>query len=948
MSKTVTIDGKQYTVPDDATLEEIEAFIAASSPQLHGPELAAQREAEALQSRVASQDPLRPAGGEARKPDAFDRRPDPQTNPELYRKTEVSPGVWRMELIDPQAYDVKEPPKSLQQDIADRLGAGADFLMAPLAARNTGGDDPTNAIVRMAVEPLARLPEALVRDPLKTIAQDYNPIYQAGMGIKDVESAAGKAMQGDFAAAGMQGLEGATQIMGGALGLTGMKGGPKAPGTATSLAQAERMAADTRAAFPAEAVAPTIEPTPAAPMTYEEVAALVRKAARGGMGSKQAEEALARAAPINKDAAAAAERLGIDVPPDVLLDHTQLKEAIGLTRSMPGTLASAAWSDAVERAATKADEAMAMIDGSPDLSEVSSDVLKSMDDTQRALEAQANDMYKAINARIAGEPPRPPGGGEGPVAFKRDPKTAGLSYNDMANYAHAKYPVLEGQTASPYFVAASAIERAGGDRAAAKAEIARHVEWTRRHPNDKYVRPTSLEHDIQTLKAIDEVDPIFFDPAARNAWFTNEIEAGAAAAFEKAGLQFPESSPSTVTPFKGADKPPPVKAAEAAPKAPPTVDLVNSRKLMDSVVRELGGDASKLTSLEKQLVEMASPGRKTPVTYAALMRMKSDVGQALEKASGPYKDVNSGILKRLYGALAEDQLYNVERIGGQQLRADLRLANQLTAKRKALEDRVVSLFGDERNGSIARKLVAAVQGGAKGDITGFNRIVHQLPADLRKKAVATAIAAAAREAKTNGFGFAKYVDLYQGLRRNSEVYKTVVETLGPDSDKFLNDLYKISKRITEARANVKTTGQANQALVQGMMAEGLVQQVMGSTFGRMATTGAATTVAGASGGTLAGASTAMLVNALSRTNKKTINAAGDLFASPEWQQLVAQVAAEDRVNPKAFNAARTSKAFREWTKTAGITDPDAWLRNALAVSIGTGIASNASELEAAQ
>lgn len=218
--------------------------------------------------------------------------------------------------------------------------------------------------------------------------------------------------------------------------------------------------------------------------------------------------------------------------------------------------------------------------------------------------------------------------------------------------------------------------------------------------------------------------------------------------------------------------------------------------------------------------------------------------------------------------------------------------------------------------------------------------MRQLPPDLRKKAVATAIAAAARETKTNGFGFAKYVDLYQGMRRNSEVYKTVVETLGPDSEKFLNDLYKISKRITEARANVKTTGQANQALVQGMMAEGLVQKVMQSTPGRMATIGGATAVGGGVGGTLVGASTAMLVNALSKTSKKSLNAAGDLFASPEWQQLVAKVAAEDRVDKRAFNAARTSKAFIRWTKTAGITDPDNWLRQALASSIGTGFANS--------
>ena len=542
------------------------------------------------------------------------------------------------------------------------------------------------------------------------------------------------------------------------------------------------------------------------PMTYEDVAKDARTASTGGMGSQQAVERLARAAPLNRDAAAAAERLGIDVPPDVLMDHTQLKEAIGLTRSMPGTVASAAWTDAVERATTQADEAMALIDGSPDLSEISDSVLASMNKTQADLQKQADEIYGRVNAKI------------NPSA----PAAAAAAAPDVA-----------------------ALKQQG------------------------------------------------FDPA--NIIRADKGGAGQAA---QAG-------------------------APSAPKAFP-VDLVNSRRLINSVVTDLGNDVSKLTPLEKELREMSSPGRELPVTYTALMRMKADVGQALQKASGPYKDVNSAILKRLYGALSEDQLAHAQKVGGDTLRADLRLGNQLVAKRKALEDRIVSLFGDERDGSISRKLLATIQGGAKGDVTGFNRVVRSIPEDLRKKAVASAIAAAAREEKTNGFGFSKYVNLYQGLRRNSEVYKTVVQTLGPDSDKFLRDLYEVSKRITEARAQVLTTGKANQALVQGLMAEGLVEGVLRNTVGKK---------------TVMGVPIARpMVEALTKSNKNKLNAAGDLFASPEWQQLVINVSTQQNVNQKIYNAAKNSGAFKKWAREAGITDPDQWLRSTISSTIGMGAA----------
>jgi hypothetical protein len=524
------------------------------------------------------------------------------------------------------------------------------------------------------------------------------------------------------------------------------------------------------------------------PMTYEDVAKDTRTAATGGMGSQQAVERLARAAPVNKDAAAAAERLGIDVPPDVLMDHTQLKEAVGLTRSMPGTVASAAWVDAVERAATQADEQMALIDGSPDLSEISDTVLKSMNQTQTDLQKQADEIYGRINARIKG--------GEAPAAGAAAPDVAALKQQGF---------------------------------------------------------------DVDT--------PLY--------------------------------------------------------KGPP-VDLVNSRRLLNGVVNNLGNDVSKLTPLEKELREMSSPGRKLPVTYTALMRMKADVGQALQKASGPYKDVNNAILKRLYGALSEDQLAHAQKVGGDTLRADLRLGNQLVAKRKALENRIVSLFGDERDGSISRKLVSTIQGGAKGDITGFNRVLKSIPQDLRRKAVASAIAGAAREEKTNGFAFSKYVNLYQGLRRNSEVYKTVATTLGPDGDKFLRDLYEVSKRITDARAQVLTTGKANQALVQGLMAEGLVEGVLRNTVGKKTVMGAP--IVGP------------MVEALTKSNKNKLNAAGDLFASPEWQQLVINVSTQQNVNQKIYNAAKNSGAFKKWAREAGITDSDQWLRSTISSTIGMGAA----------
>jgi len=157
--------------------------------------------------------------------------------------------VRERDLFDKaQAGEVKNAPEpAWNEQLADMLGKGVDFLMEPINSRDAGPNDPIKPLTQGFVEPMARFPEALARDPLKTVAQDYNPIFQTGMGYKDVESAAGKALQGKFDEAGPQALQGVTQMGMGALGLLGVKGGPKAPAPlrATSVAQAERMAANT-------------------------------------------------------------------------------------------------------------------------------------------------------------------------------------------------------------------------------------------------------------------------------------------------------------------------------------------------------------------------------------------------------------------------------------------------------------------------------------------------------------------------------------------------------------------------------------------------------------------------------------------------------------------------------------------------------------------------------
>ena len=488
-----------------------------------------------------------------------------------------------------------------------------------------------------------------------------------------------------------------------------------------------------------------------------ELGTLLQQASKGGRGSQAAIEALAKEAKTNPEAAAAAARLGIDLPPDVLSDNPLLKNAAAMTRDLKASDAAGQFETVVINASNAADEAMAAIDGSPDLAAVSERVLSSLTATQTALKNGAKGLYDDVDAQV--------------------PKSTLASGNN-------------------------------------------------------------------------------------------------------------------------------------------TVILLNN------LTDELGG-LDNLSSNERLLFDkLTNPD--TPLTYAALIRLKQDIGRGLERGQGPYGDVNQGALKRIYGALAEDQLLTVEQIGGPELRSQLRLANQTTAKQKAFEKRIVSAFGKDLEGSIASKLRQSITAGTRGDIAGLNRILKTIPQELQREAIATAINSLSLPGGATDlpFGFAEFAKTIKGLKKNKPVYNKIVSVLGPDSDQFLNDLLTVSQRITEARGRVSQTGKANQALIlEGLTAENIARRIMDSTMGRRVVRGAAAGGGVVSGGPAGGMAADVITDVLLSSGKTDrVSAAGNLLNSSAFKSLVnADFSADQVALQTALDKLENSPAYKRWLKSVEMT-----------------------------
>jgi hypothetical protein len=354
---------------------------------------------------------------------------------------------------------------------------------------------------------------------------------------------------------------------------------------------------------------------------------------------------------------------------------------------------------------------------------------------------------------------------------------------------------------------------------------------------------------------------------------------------------------------------------------------------------------SQLTKAEKGLLALVrknDKGELVEIPYNALMREKRAIFDQVEKRIGnKYKDVDQVQLERYYDILRKEQLAVAERLGDTEAASAIADANVLWAKKKALDSRVVEGFGTAADNSVAKLMKSALKGAAEGDRKAFNQlsdIVGSVPPELRRETFATALANSARSGAKiagmdpNAFGFAEYAKLYQGLRGNPKVYKEIVDALGPGADETLRRLYEVSKRVTDARANVLGTGKANQAYMDQLNVEGAFSRFADAALrggaGKVATTALGATV----GGPVGAAAAAGLINAAG-LRKSGVKAASDLFASEEFKRLLSEAAVRP-ASDRNIRSLAVSPVFAKFANAVGlpraIEDRDRWIRDALA------------------
>lgn len=158
----------------------------------------------------------------------------------------VPPAKWQSGLK--AVLDTAPKPQPWNEGVADILQQGADFLLAPLEARNAGPNDLIGDAAKMVARGAAEMPAAVFRDPNQAI-KDYDPFHQLGYGYNNMVDAGGDLIEGNFDTAGAKALEGINQLAGGALGVVGIKSAkPSVPRNALAVEPTLRETGKTLAA----------------------------------------------------------------------------------------------------------------------------------------------------------------------------------------------------------------------------------------------------------------------------------------------------------------------------------------------------------------------------------------------------------------------------------------------------------------------------------------------------------------------------------------------------------------------------------------------------------------------------------------------------------------------------------------------------------------------------
>lgn len=319
-----------------------------------------------------------------------------------------------------------------------------------------------------------------------------------------------------------------------------------------------------------------------------------------------------------------------------------------------------------------------------------------------------------------------------------------------------------------------------------------------------------------------------------------------------------------------------------------------------------------LSSAEKKALDWLQPvgaDAATP-TYSRLDTLRKQVGQAINKKSGPFKDEETGALKQLYGRLTEDQEAVAARYGADH---EWAAGKQLVQRRKELEEQAIGALGKDLDGSATSKAQNAILalGRKGGDPKAWNDLIRATPESMRGQVVANALQRTftAGSRKEQSLSIPGFVDWYNTARANGTLGQ-VMQHLPRELRARYGHIARVANGMRRAQSDTVTTGSINDFVKRFDQADGALGKLYG-TAGTIAQHAGAFLTLGPMGNLGVEAARNALKNRVSRSTL-----ADNLLASDQFNKLLQAAARGDKSATRSAESTVTNMAdWKEFVST---------------------------------
>lgn len=334
----------------------------------------------------------------------------------------------------------------------------------------------------------------------------------------------------------------------------------------------------------------------------------------------------------------------------------------------------------------------------------------------------------------------------------------------------------------------------------------------------------------------------------------------------------------------------------------------------------LGVDDPDVPTVVKDVMKSLAPRQKTmpdgsvsqvPATYANMDKTRKQIGAALYKKEGQFKDADSGILKRLYANITEDMDSMAEAQG---LADDVKQAKAIVAKRKGVEEQLQNLLGRDLQKDVIPEVEGALSRLKAGKVEDFKRTMESIPAEDRQSMLVTSLNKAFRGSAQGAdrLDATQYAKWHADTLRNPSVRKEMAKYLPEDALSKLDAMNVIANGMAVALKDKKPTG-----VINAMFNEksGILRNLAGKAAG----TAANVATKGLAGG---------VVQDIISASTNRAKAASDLLSDPALAQAIRQGVEAGFVSGRA-KAARIeaankllqrSKKYNAWANTLSDSD----------------------------